>query len=60
MYDYIETLILRDLAQEELRFEALDDKLMHDNMANWQQKEQVIKVDIDIDDKHHEYHLIYH
>lgn len=60
MRDYIETLTLRDFATEELFFEAVDDKLMHDMAGDSKKEEPQVKVDIFIDDRHHEYHLLYH
>ena len=60
MRDDIETLTLRDFATEELFFEALDDKLMHDMAGDRRKEGQVVRVDIYIDDQHHEYHLRSH
>ncbi|MFT6984947.1 MAG: hypothetical protein ACJAT7_000750 [Psychromonas sp.] len=60
MRDYIETLTLRDFATEELFFEAIYDRLKRDIAGKREKEEQVVKVDIYIDDRHHEYHLIYH
>lgn len=62
MYDFIEALILRDQAEEELLYEAVDDKLKHeDKLAQERverdQKKHSKEVHVYIDDKDHKYYF---
>ncbi len=57
MRDFIESLILRDQAEEELFLEAVDEKLQDKAKAELERKKQKEEVEICIDDKDHKFHL---
>jgi hypothetical protein len=54
MYDFIETIALKDQAEEELRLEAVEDKLKHKKTG---EPGKQGKVHVYIDDKHHKYYF---
>lgn len=57
MYDFIETIALKEQAEEELYIEAIEDKIKHD-VKSERDKEEHKKgeVHVFIDDKHHKYY----
>ena len=55
MYDFIETIALKEQAEEDLYFEAVEDKLKHDLKVE-RDKEKQGEVHVYIDDKHHKYY----
>ncbi|WP_019613372.1 hypothetical protein [Psychromonas ossibalaenae] len=57
MYDFIETLILRDQAAEELFFEAMEDKLKQQAKADRRKVKPRGEVHVYIDDKDHKYYF---
>lgn len=60
MYDFIESLQLRDQALEELYFDALIAKLRATTVIQPQKQNQDDEVDIYIDDKDHKFYLKHH
>ena len=57
MYDFIETIALKEQAEEDLYFEAVEDKLKHESKAEQDKEEQKKgEVHVYIDDKHHKYY----
>ncbi|MFQ3176723.1 MAG: hypothetical protein ACJAYB_001821 [Psychromonas sp.] len=60
MYDFIESLQLRDQALEELYFDAVISKLRATAVIQPQQENQDDQVDIYIDDKDHKFYLKHH
>ena len=59
MHDYIETMTLRDQANETLYLETATIKMTDDNSSQSQTIFQSNKVEIKIDDVDHKFHLIY-
>ncbi|MFT6925810.1 MAG: hypothetical protein ACJAZP_001402 [Psychromonas sp.] len=57
MYDFIESLQLRDQALEELYFDAVVAKLRATTVIQPQKQNQENEVDIYIDDKDHKFYL---
>ena len=53
MYDFIETIALKEQAEEELYIEAVEDKLKHEVKGEQDKKGEV---HVYIDDKHHKYY----
>jgi hypothetical protein len=57
MYDFIETIALKEQAEEELYLDAVEDKLKHEMKANQdREKKEKGEVHVYIDDKHHKYY----
>jgi len=60
MYDFIESLQLRDQALEELYFDAVIAKLRATTVIQPQKENHENEVDIYIDDKDHKFYLKHH
>ncbi|MCW8995202.1 MAG: hypothetical protein OQK77_05250 [Psychromonas sp.] len=57
MYDFIETIALKEQAEEDLYFEAVEDKLKHKIKTEQdKEKQKQTEVHVYIDDKHHKYY----
>lgn len=60
MHDYIETMTLRDQANEALYFDTLAIKLSGDKSNLRKMSLESDKVEVEIDDLDHKFHFIYH
>lgn len=60
MNDYIETMTLRDQANEALYLETLTIKISNEENTPQTESLKSDKVEIKIDDLDHKFHLIYH